>query len=411
MAASKKDELIKKMASGELSLHKADEVADPNDAVEIRRMAVEKKTNTSLKNIGATEMDFASIKDKNAENVIGMITVPVGVVGPLKINGAFATGEVYVPMATTEGALIASVGRGIKALNMSGGATVRVIKDGMTRGPVFKFNSILEIEKFLEWLPKNFDRIKFTADKTTQHGRLERIVPYVTGNNVFLRFTYKTGDAMGMNMATVATEAGCSYIEENFKDAKLVAVSGNMCSDKKQSLINSIEGRGKTVVAEALIKEETLKGVFNTSAQAVNEVNFRKNWAGSARAGSSTQFNAHFANTVAAIFAATGQDPAQVVESSGGYTWSELRGRDLYLSVTLTSLEIGTVGGGTGLPTQKESLSIMNVHGSGSPPGSNATKFAEIIAAAVMAGELNLLAALSTRELGKAHQKLGRSKS
>ncbi len=410
MDAAKKEELISKTASGELSLHKIDEIADPNDAVEIRRKAVEKKTKTILKSIASADMDYSIIKDKNAENVIGMITIPVGIVGPLKINGAHAKGETYVPMATTEGALIASIGRGMKALNMSGGVTVRVIKDGMTRGPVFKFDSILGIEKFLDWLPKNFDKIKYIAEKTTQHGKLEKIVPYVTGNNLFLRFTYKTGDAMGMNMSTVATEAACSYIEENFKEAKLVAVSGNMCSDKKQAMINSIEGRGKTVVAEALVKDETLKQVFSTDAHAVNEVNFRKNWAGSARAGSSTQFNAHFANTIAAIFAATGQDLAQVVESSGGYTWTEVRGRDLYIAITLTSLEVGTVGGGTGLPTQKESLSIMNVQGAGSPSGSNSMKLAEIIAAAVMAGELNLLSAFVTRDVGKAHQKLGRSK-
>jgi hydroxymethylglutaryl-CoA reductase (NADPH) len=216
---------------------------------------------------------------------------------------------------------------------------------------------------------------------------------------------------MGMNMATVATEAVCSYIEENFKGARLVAVSGNMCSDKKQSLVNAIEGRGKSVVAEAVVPEKVLKEIFNTTAEAVNEVNLRKNWAGSARAGSATQFNAHFANTVAAIFLATGQDAAQVVESSSGYTWTELRKEGLYISVTLPSLEVGTKGGGTGLPTQSESLSIMKVGGSGNPLGSNSMKLAEIIASAVTAGELNLLAAFATRELGKAHQKLGRNKA
>lgn len=411
MDSAKKEELIKKLASGETSLHSIDDIADPGDAVEIRRKAVERHAKTNLSNIGSAQMDYSIIKGKNAENVIGMIAIPVGVAGPMKVNGGSGEMSVYVPMATTEGALIASIGRGIKAVNLSGGATVRVIKDGMTRGPVFKFNSIIDIERFLEWLPKNFDKIKSAAENTTQHGKLERIKPYVTGNNVFMRFRYKTGDAMGMNMATVATESACEYIEGNFKGATLVAVSGNMCSDKKQSFVNSLEGRGKTVVAEALVKAATLEKVFNTNAHAVNEVNFRKNWAGSARAGSTTQFNAHFANIVAAIFAATGQDLAQVIESSSGYTWTELRGDDLYISVTLTSLEVGTVGGGTGLPTQRESLSIMNVHGSGSSAGSNSTKFAEVIAAAVLAGELNLLSAFATKELGKAHQKLGRGKA
>ncbi len=404
------NDLLKKIAKGEISLHQIENYTDPNNSVGIRRSIIEQSEKISLENVGAAKIDYSIIKGKNAENVIGMTTIPLGIAGPMKVKGIYAIGDVYVPMATTEGALIASIGRGIKAMNRSGGATVRIIKDGMTRGPVFKFNSILDIEKFLDWLPKNSDKIKTVANATTQHGKLEKIRPYVTGNNVFLRFRYKTGDAMGMNMATVATEAACTFIEQNFSGAKLVAVSGNMCSDKKQSLINSIEGRGKTVIAEVLVPEETLSEVFNTNANAVNDVNFRKNWAGSARAGSTTQFNAHFANTVAAIFAATGQDLAQVVESSGGFTWTEVRGKDLYLSVTLTSLEVGTVGGGTGLPTQKESLSIMKAQGSGNPPGSNSSRLAEIIASAVMAGELNLLCALATRELGKAHQKLGRNK-
>lgn len=408
---SDKDSIVKKVVSGEMGLHQVDNTADPNEAVEIRRAAIEKISGVKLQSIGSASIDYSTIKGKNAENVIGMTTIPVGVVGPLKVNGNLVKGDTYVAMATTEGALIASIGRGAKALGKSGGVTVRVIKDGMTRGPAFAFNSIIDVEKFLEWLPSNFNKIKSASEGTTQHGKLESITPYVTGNNVFLRFRYTTGDAMGMNMATVATEAGCSYIERNFKGARLVAVSGNMCSDKKQSMVNSLDGRGKTVVAEATIPYAVLEEVFHTNAAAVNEVNLRKNWAGSARAGSVAQFNAHFANTIAAIFAATGQDLAQVVESSSGYTWTEVRGKDLYISITLTSLEVGTVGGGTGLPTQKEALSIMKVAGSGSPAGNNSTKLAEIIAAAVLSGELNLLSALATRELGQAHEKLGRNKA
>ncbi len=410
MDSSKRKEIVDKLVNGDMSLRDVESAAEPNDAVPILREAIEKLSKTSLKSIGSADMDYSTIKGKNAENVIGMVSMPLGVAGPLHVRGSMADNRVYVPMATTEGALIASVSRGAKAINMCGGATARVIKDGMTRGPVFKFLSVLEVEKFLSWLPKNMDAIKAAANATTRHGRLEGVEPYVMGNNVFLRFRYSTGDAMGMNMATVATEAACTAIEGSFKGATLVAVSGNMCSDKKQSLVNAIEGRGKTVVAEAVITSDTLQRVFGTSASAIQEVNLRKNWAGSARAGSTTQFNAHFANTVAAIFAAAGQDLAQVVESSSGYTWTEDRAGDLYISVTLTSLEIGTVGGGTGLPTQKECLSIMGLAGAGDPPGSNSLRLAEIISSTVLAGELNLLAALSTRELGKAHQKLGRAK-
>lgn len=407
-----KQELIRRVVRGEVALHQIDkEATDANDAVEVRRQAIEKLTGASLQNVGASSIDYSIIKGKNAENVIGMTTVPVGIAGPLKINGGVFTGEAYVPLATTEGALIASISRGIKAINLSGGAVVRVIEDGMTRGPVFTFNSVVDAEKFSnEWLPKNFERLKATAEDTTNHGKLKSIKPTVRGNNVFLRFKYKTGDAMGMNMSTVATEAACTYIEENFKGARLVAVSGNFCSDKKQSMVNALEGRGKTVVAEVVVKEEVLRDVFKTTAEQVHDVNYKKNWIGSATAGSATQFNAHFANSIAAIFLATGQDAAQVVESSSGYTITEIRGKDLYISVTLPSLEVGTVGGGTGLPTQKEALTVMKVHGGGNPAGSNAMKLAEIIASTVMSGELNLICALATRELGKAHQKLGRSK-
>ncbi len=406
-----KDELIKRLSRGDLPLHQIDKlVEDPNDSVEIRRRALESLASTGLSHIGSAKIDYSVIRGKNAENVVGMLTVPMGIVGPMSVNGGIFKGETFVPLATTEGALIASINRGVKAINMSGGSTVRVVRDSMTRGPAFKFDSIVDVERFLGWLPANYDQIKETAESTTDHGKLEAIVPYVTGNNVFLRFKYSTGDAMGMNMVTIATEAACEYIEKSFKGATLVAVSGNICSDKKQSHMNSIEGRGKTVVAEAVIPEKVLKDVFGTSADAVHDVNLRKNWAGSARAGSSTQFNAHFANTVAAVFLATGQDAAQVVESSSGFTWTEVRGKDLYISVTMTSLEVGTKGGGTSLPAQSEALSIMKLNGAGNPPGSNSTKLAEIIASAVMGGELNLLAALATRDLGKAHQRLGRNK-
>ncbi len=409
--ASKKDVLAKKAASGQIGLHQIDNEAEPDEAVEIRRYAVEKLSGSTLSAIGSVRMDYGAIKGRNAENVIGAVPIPLGVAGPVSVKGSNASGNFYVPMATTEGALIASVSRGSKAITASGGATVRILRDGMTRGPAFVFDSIDDVDRFLKWLPANLDSIRKVAEATTQHGKLESISSYVLGNNVFLRFRYKTGDAMGMNMATVATEAACTAIERGFNGARLVAISGNMCSDKKQSMVNSLEGRGKTVVAEATISDAIMRDVFNSTAQKVHEVNLRKNWAGSARAGSATQFNAHFANVVAAIFAATGQDIAQVVESSSGYTWTEVRGASLYITVTMPSLEVGTVGGGTSLPAQRESLSILGVAGPGNPSGSNAAKLAEIISAAVLAGELNLLAALASRELGRAHQKLGRNKA
>lgn len=412
MDEAEKGKIAQKVAKGEILLHQIEKfAADANDEVEIRRNAVAKTCKIPLESMVSKETDYNALKGKNAENVIGMVRVPLGVAGPIRVNGAEFCGDVLVPMATTEGALIASVSRGMKAINLGAGAISRVTEDGMSRGPIFELNSVVDAHRFVkEWLPKNFNKIRAAAEKTTSHGRLKNIKPKIQGNNLFLRFTYDTGDAMGMNMSTIATEAACKYIEDNFAGISLVAVSGNFCSDKKQSMVNALEGRGKSVVAEAVIPQKVLAEVLRTSAAAINKVNYKKNWIGSATAGSLVQFNAHFANIIAAIFLATGQDPAQVVESSSGYTITEVRGSDLYVSVSLPSLEIGTIGGGTGLPTQKEALSIMGVAGSGNPSGSNSRKFAEIIAAAVLAGELNLLAALSTRELGKAHSKLGRNK-
>ncbi|MFP3163495.1 MAG: hydroxymethylglutaryl-CoA reductase (NADPH) [Acidianus hospitalis] len=402
------DEIVEKAVKGEIELHEIDNFLEANAAMVARRLALEKILGISLPSIGSTILDYSEIKNRNAENVIGGIQIPVGIVGPLKVNGDYAKGNFYVPLATTEGALIASVNRGCKAITKAGGAKVKIIFDGMARAPVFKLPNIDSVVNFLQWINKNLDKIKEVAESTTSHGKLKEIQPFVLGNNVWLRFVFETGDAMGMNMATIASEAICNFIESEFTEAKCIAVSGNMCSDKKQSMVNSIFGRGKTVIAETLIPSTILKEVLHTTAEAIHEVNLRKNLLGSARAGNVYQFNAHFANIIAAIFLATGQDMAQVVESSSGYTWTEVRGEDLYISVTLPSLEVGTVGGGTRLPTQREALSIMGVAGGGNPPGSNVKKFAEIIASTVLAGELNLLSALSNKELGRAHKMLGR---
>ena len=401
------ENLIEDVANGKIAMYKVDELTSPEEAVTIRRKAIEKIANVSLEAVASSDLDYSAIANKNAENVIGSVQIPLGVAGPISVNGKYAKGSFYVPMATTEGALIASVNRGMKAITSSGGATAIVLKDAMARAPVFWLPSITKVDEFLRWLDSNKAEIIEVAEETTKHGKIKSIEPFVIGNNVWLRFSFDTGDAMGMNMVTIATEAACSYIEES-TDAKCVAVSGNMCSDKKESAANSLLGRGKTVVAEALISKDVLEGTLKSSAVKANDVNLRKNLLGSARAGS-TKYNGHFANMVAAIFAATGQDIAQVVESSSGYTWTEVRGDDLYISVTLTSLEIGTVGGGTSLKAQHAALSIMQAAGGGSVPGHNSAKFAEIISAAVLAGELNLLCALSNRELGRAHKRLGRN--
>lgn len=402
------DKIVKGLLSREIAFHQAESYLGPKGAAEARRLALELITGSKLNSIGSSSLDYAQMVNKNAENVIGYTQMPLGIAGPIKVNGSHAKGEFYVPMATTEGALIASVNRGMKAVTLSGGVNSRMIKDAMTRAPLFELNSIADTADFMEWIEKNWRGIKGAAESTTSHGKLKEVLPFAMGNNVWLRFAFETGDAMGMNMVTIASEAACEYIENNFRGARLLSVSGNMCSDKKESAVNSLLGRGKSVIAEALVKRGVVEGVLRSTVDGMHNLSIKKNLLGSARAMSS-KYNGHAANMVAAIFAATGQDIAQVVESSSCFTLTEIRGKDLYISVTMPSIEVGTVGGGSSLPTQREALSIMGLAGGGSPPGSNARKLAEVIAAAVLSGELNLLAAQVSRDLGKAHKKLGRN--
>lgn len=406
------EELVEKVTKGEIKIHELDKLlGSSNLAVLVRRRFIERKIGSQLPSLASTIIDFDEVVGKNIENPIGAVQVPVGVIGPLKINGEYAKGEFYVPLATTEGALVASISRGAKAITLSGGARTRIIYDGMTRAPLIWTPTAEEALRLIEWVRNHFNEIKSAAESTTRHGRLVDIRPYITGNNVWLRFIYTTGDAMGMNMATIATDKACNYIEEKYPGKiKCLALSGNMCVDKKPALINMLEGRGKTVVAEVIVSREIVLRVLKTKPEIIHDINIRKNLLGSARAGA-IAYNAHFANIIAAIFIATGQDVAQVVESSMGYTWTEITSNgDLYVSVTLPSLEVGTVGGGTRLPTQREALRILGVEGGGHPPGTNAKKFAEIIAATVLAGELNLLAALASRQLARAHEALGRAR-
>lgn len=403
--------LIERLERGELRFSELDkEAGNKNLAALIRRRYLEKKYNVSLSAIAHTIIDFEEVVGRNIENPIGAAQIPVGVAGPLKIVGEHVKGEFFVPMATTEGALVASVSRGAKAITLSGGAYSIVLRDAMARAPLFKLPNARRAKEFIDWVKQNFEEIKRVAESKTRHGKLVSIDPFVAGNNVWLRFRFTTGDAMGMNMVTIATDEASRFIEENFPDAKLVALSGNMCTDKKPTYINVLMGRGKTVVSETVLKKEVVKEVLKTDIDSMIEVNVRKNMLGTSLAGGIGQ-NAHAANIVAAIFIATGQDVAQVVESSIAYTWMEETPEgDLYVSVTLPSLEVGTVGGGTWLPTQREALSLLGVQGSGEEPGLNAIRFAEIVAATVLAGEINLIAAIASRELARAHERLGRGK-
>ena len=337
--------------------------------------------------------------------------MPLGIAGPLPVDGEAASGEYWLPMATTEGALLASVNRGMSAIRAGSGASARVTKQGMTRAPAFKVADVAEAAETVEWVEAHFADLKAAAESTTNHGKLEEIEPHIVGNNVYLRCVFDTKDAMGMNMVTIATPKIADLVEAN-TPASLVATSGNLCTDKKPAAINLVQGRGRTVVADVTIPREVVKERLKTTPKAVAEVNERKNLVGSAKAGS-LGFNAQAANVVAAVFIATGQDEAHVVEGSNTITTMDARegedgATDLYASVSLASLEVGTVGGGTKLPTQREALDVLGLRGGGDPAGSNADALAEVIAVGTLAGELSLLAALASSHLASAHEDLGR---
>ncbi len=367
---------------------------------EDRRAAVEEFTGVKFEYIQRCGMDYEGAS-KNVENMIGVTQIPLGYAGPVKIRGEYADGDFLVPLATTEGALIASISRGMSVITKSGGASVHVFGDAMTRAPVLRVRDLKHCIEVMDWIDNNEPAIQVAVSTTTSHGRLVRIEKFPDGRNLFLRFSFSTGDAMGMNMATIASEAICRLIEAK-TGAVLVSVSGNMCSDKKPAAINMIEGRGKTVVAEVRVPKELVESSLHATAEAIAETNTRKNLIGGSMSGM-LGANAHAANMAAALYIATGQDPAQVVGCSTTLTTCEDILGDLYMCVRVPTVEVGTVGGGTRLPFQKEALEMIGCLGDG-----KAKKLAEIVAVTILAGELSTLAAQAAGQLGSAHAKLGR---
>jgi hydroxymethylglutaryl-CoA reductase (NADPH) len=398
-------DLADRVREGDLRLHELEAHADHETAAAARRELLQAETDADLDTVGEYAFD-AEAAEPNIENMIGGAQVPMGVVGPVPVEGEAADDDHYLPLATSEGALVASVNRGCSAISAAGGATARVLKNGMTRAPVFSVEDVGEAAEVAAWTRENVDALAEAAESTTSHGELTDVTPYVVGDSVFLRFVYDTKDAMGMNMATIATQEAAELVEAE-TPASLVALSGNLCTDKKPAAINAVEGRGRTVAADVLIPHEQVEDRLKTTADAIAEANTRKNLVGSAKAGS-LGFNAHAANVIAASFLALGQDIAQVVEGSNAITTVEAREEGLYASVTIASLEVGTVGGGTNLPTQAEALDVVGVRGGGDPAGSNADALAEVIATAALAGELSLLGALASSHLSSAHEELGR---
>ena len=396
------EEIIDKLLNGEMKLYQVDNEVSAKEATDIRRKFLEKKYSIKLDNISNYSLDMQRASARNIENSIGVLQLPMGIAGPLKINGQFCKREVFVPLATSEGALVASINRGASTITASGGVCARVISDIMTRAPVIKCGSAIESLEIKQWFIDNFTELKEVAESTTSHGKLLKIDPIlIAGSYVYPRFVYSTGDSMGMNMVTIATEKILDKLSSE-TNGRHIALSGNVCVDKKAAAINIIEGRGKSVVADILIPEDIVLKKLKTTAEAIEEVNIAKNLIGSAVAGS-TAYNAHYANMVAAIFLATGQDAAHVVEGSLGITTAENRDGDLYFSVNLPDLPVATVGGGTSLEVANEGLNILGVAGS-----NKAREFAEIVASTVLAGELSLVGALAAGHLARAHKELGR---
>ncbi|KAK8034883.1 hydroxymethylglutaryl-coenzyme A reductase [Apiospora rasikravindrae] len=354
--------------------------------------------------------DWNQVLGACCENVIGYMPLPVGVAGPLVIDGK----SYFIPMATTEGVLVASTSRGCKAINAGGGAVTVLTGDGMTRGPCVSFETLERTGAAKIWLDSDAGQtmMKKAFNSTSRFARLQTMTTAIAGTNLYIRFKTTTGDAMGMNMISKGVEHSLKIMatEGGFDDMRIVSVSGNYCIDKKAAAINWIEGRGKSIVAEAIIPAKVVKEVLKSDVDTLVDLNISKNLIGSAMAASVGGFNAHAANIVAAIFLATGQDPAQVVESANCITIMKNLHGSLQISVSMPSIEVGTLGGGTILSPQGAMLDMFGVRGSHpTTPGENARRLARIIGAAVLAGELSLCSALAAGHLVSAHMAHNRS--
>ncbi|XP_010927300.1 3-hydroxy-3-methylglutaryl-coenzyme A reductase 3-like [Elaeis guineensis] len=405
------EEIISSVVAGKIPSYILEsKLGDCRRAAAIRREALRRMTGRALEGLPLDGFDYGSILGQCCELPVGYVQLPVGIAGPLLLDGR----QYYVPMATTEGCLVASTNRGCKAIAGSGGAASVVLRDGMTRAPVVRLPSArraAELVAFVEE-PTNFETLAVVFNRSSRFARLQGIQCALAGRNLYMRFSCSTGDAMGMNMVSKGVQNVLDYLQGDFRDMDVISITGNFCSDKKPAAVNWIEGRGKSVVCEATIKEEVVKKVLKTTVPALVELNMIKNLAGSAVAGALGGFNAHASNIVSAVFIATGQDPAQNVESSHCITMMEAvnDGKDLHVSVTMPSIEVGTVGGGTQLASQAACLDLLGVKGASlESPGSNARLLASIVAGAVLAGELSLMSALAAGQLVNSHMKYNRS--
>jgi len=370
-----------------------------------RRQFIEEKRDISLQHIPNYSIDPATTAG-NIENFMGVAQVPTGLAGPLLVDGEHAKGEFYVPLATTEGTLVASYNRGMRLLRECGGVKVSVVDDAMQRAPVFIFEDARQARLFGEWVTENFEQIKAEAETTTKSGALRDIEQYAAARMRYLRFNYTTGDAAGQNMVGKATFAACEWIASNYPHPGLqrYTLSGAMDTDKKHSQINVLHTRGKRVIAEATIPNKIMQSVLGVDTEKLYKMRHISQ-VGSFMAGS-INTGVHSPNALAAMFIACGQDAANIAESSSAISYVDIDADgNYYASLTIPSLIIATYGGGTGLGTQKECLELLGCYGAG-----KAHKFAEIVGATVLAGDLSLSGAILAGDWVSSHDKLGRNR-
>jgi len=360
-----------------------------------RREWLAEKTGANLLHVGQYSIDPEGLKSR-VENMVGSVQIPLGVAGPLKVNGEYANGLFYVPLATTEGTLVETYQRGMMAITMSGGAITRVVKDALSFSPVFFMESLASMPTFINWIKGHFNEIKAVAESTTVHGKLNEIVPYILGRRVMLDFRYFTGDAMGLNMVSIATDKACNYIMER-TDAVEYYLASNLSSDKKVSFFNFINGYGKEVAVEVTFPRDIMLKYLGMTPEDIYDF-WHIAFLGGCQAGM-VGINGHFANALAAVFMACGQDVAQTVNASSGVNICEITGQgDLRMTLKLPNIVIGTVGGGTSTETAKECLEMLGCYGEG-----KARKLAEIIGATLLAGEIAIMAAFSSGNFVRAH--------
>ncbi len=374
-----------------------------DDMIKERKDFVKEFTGVDLDHVTKYSFD-PHMTQGNIENFTGVAQVPIGFAGPLTVNGEYAKGDFIIPLATSEGTLVASYSRGMKVLNLSGGVTTTFSVDRMQRAPVFAFDSAREARDFSKWIEENQDEIAKMAESTSRIAKLQNIDRFLSNKFVFLRFNYTTGDAAGQNMVGKATFFACSWIMENFEGIRNFYLESNFATDKKGSQVNILHTRGKRVTAEAIIPRNVLLKELRVDPETL----VAHSSAGTLGAFISGANNngCQTANAITAMFIATGQDVANVAESSSAILYTELTPeKDLYISLTIPSLIVATYGGGTGLPTQKECLEVLDCYGNG-----KVRKFAEIVTAVALAGEISLAASISSLDWVSSHDALGRNR-